>query len=94
MATKTEHLKWLRANGHSTAPLTGTDHRALAAIAWCWQLYTVQPCEHVLAAVASLAQVMQPSTRPLARALIPWAMDWNDEHVVWTIVEGKIEGRI
>jgi len=32
MAAK-EHMKWLRANGHSTAPLTGTDARALDAIA-------------------------------------------------------------
>ncbi len=81
-----EHLKWLRANGHDTAGLTGTDARALAAIAACWTLYTVERDERVLDAVAALLQVMQLSQRRLARALIPWAMDWSDEEPVFRLV--------
>lgn len=88
-----EHLRWLRANGHSTAALTGTDARALAAIAACWTLYTVERNELVLEAVAALAQLMQSSVRPLARALIPWAMDWPDEQPVWTLVEARMHSQ-
>lgn len=84
------HLKWLRANGHSTAGLTGTDARALAALAACWELYSLERDERALEAVASLVLVMQPSMQPLARALIPWAMDWSDEGPVWQLVEARI----
>lgn len=85
-----EHLKWLRANGHKTAGLTGTDARALAALAACWELYSLERDERALEAVASLVLAMQPSMQPLARALIPWAMDWSDEGPVWQLVEARI----
>lgn len=81
-----EHLKWLKANGHDLGPLTGTDVCALHAVAACWTLYTVEPRPSVIEAVARLVLVMQPSTRHLARALIPWAMDWSDEGPIWTLV--------
>ena len=87
------HAKWLKANGRDLAPLTGTDHRALSAIAQCWQLYAVERQNHVIDAVAHLVLVMQPSTRHLAAALIPWAMDWSDEEPVWTLVCNAIAGQ-
>ena len=91
---RSEHAKWLRANGHSLAPLTGTDARALEAIACCWQLYTVvDRRQHVIEAVAQLALTMQPSTRSLARSLIPWAMDWSDEEPVWQLVRAAMTER-
>lgn len=147
--TRPEHLRWLKANGHDLAPLTGTDARALAAIAACWRLepapelqvlhrqdrvpgdgatfdaacerehrvhvpdgelrlhrvrrveverdrrsfvYTIERRSLVVEAVANLALVMQPSTRPLAKALIPWAMDWSDEEPVWALVEKTLAG--
>lgn len=83
---KKEHAKWLRANGHSLAPLTGTDARALAAIAACWQLYAVERQPHVIEAIGHLVLVMQPKCRHLAAALIPWAMDWSDQGPLWSLV--------
>lgn len=90
-ANGSEHAKWLKANGHSLAPLTGTDARALAAIAACWTLYSVERDPRVLDAIATLVQVMQAKTRPLAGALIPWAMDWSDEARLWPMIERAVE---
>lgn len=90
MAAK-EHTKWLKANGHSLAPLTGTDARALDAIAACWALYAVERQPRILDAVARLVSIMQPKCRPLAAALIPWAMDWSDQVPVWALVEAVEE---
>jgi hypothetical protein len=88
-ANRAEHLKWLKANGHDLGPLTGTDHRALAAIAACWDLYSVcrEPC--VLDAVTSLTDLMQEKTKPLARELIAWAMDWDDRERLWPMNERR-----
>ena len=87
MATK-EHIKWLKANGHgpSLAMLTGTDARALDAIAACWTLYSVERDPAAIQAAALLVSMMQPKCRPIAKALIPWAMDWSDEGTVWALV--------
>lgn len=87
MAAK-EHTKWLRANGHgsSLAALTGTDARALDAIAACWTLYSVERDPRVLDAVGALLLMMQPKCRAVAQALIPWAMDWSDEGPVWALL--------
>lgn len=78
-----EHLDWLRENGHDLAPLTGTDHKALAAIAACWTLYAYSGRTEVLAAIRLLIGEMQRSTAPLARELIAWAMDWDDRERLW-----------
>jgi hypothetical protein len=90
MSGKREHLRWLKANGHSLAPLTGTDTRALEAIAATWMLYAHTRSSGLLRAVAILAREMQVSTRPLARELIAWAMDWGDRDALWPAVEDAI----
>jgi len=84
-----EHLKWLRANGHNLAPLTGTDTKALAAVAACWELYAYTRSERVLKAARELAAEMQDSTRPLARELIAYAMDWSDRDKLWPLTAGE-----
>jgi hypothetical protein len=81
-----EHIRWLRANHYDLAPLTGTDRKALDAIAACWQLYAYERCAWTLDAVALLLVSMQPKNHHFAMHLIPWAMDWNDEGPVWTMV--------
>ncbi len=85
-----QHLEFLRANGHDLAPLTGTDHKALAAIADALTLYSYCGRENVLVAVALLAGEMQGSTRPLARELIAYAMDWGDRERLWPTIEKHI----
>lgn len=91
--SRPEHLRWLKAHGHDLAPLTGTDARALAAIAACWQLYAVERCANAIEAAGHLVLTMQPKTRPLAKALIPWALDWSDEEPVWLRVLLAIDAR-
>lgn len=83
MSGQPEWAKWLRANKHDLAPLTGTDRKALAAIAECWQLYAYTGTECVLRAISELLKVMQPKTRHLARELIAYAMDWGDRDRLW-----------
>jgi len=77
-------LTWLRNNHHDLGPLTGTDTRALLAIAGCWRLYfNSSDPELVLIAVAHLLRCMQPKCWKFAKALIPWAGDWSHESTVW-----------
>lgn len=88
-----EHAKWLRANGHNLAGLTGQDAAALAAIAMCWQLYALDRDAAAIDAVASLARRMQPKMRGLGGAVIPWALDWSDEAPLWSRVCALIDAR-
>lgn len=88
MRTKPERLDapltWLRNSKYDLAPLTGTDTRALLAIARCWKLYfNADRPELVLQAVAALLRCMQPKCWHFAKALIPWAGDWSHEETVW-----------
>jgi hypothetical protein len=76
-------LVWLRANKHQLAPLTGTDVKALLAIAYSWKLYSYAGGEEVRAAIGQLLRAMQPKCWRYAKALIPWAMDWGDEFPLW-----------
>jgi hypothetical protein len=79
-----EPLRWLRDNGHDLAPLTGTDTRALLAIAACWRLYfnaDAQPA--IVRAVVELLDSLQPKCWRFAKALIPWAGDWSHEGPIW-----------
>jgi hypothetical protein len=79
-----EPLRWLKANGHDLAPVTGTDTRALLAIAACWRLYFNADDQHsVIVAVVALLRSLQPKCWRLAKALIPWAGDWSHEAPVW-----------
>lgn len=95
MAAK-EHIRWLKANGHNVAALTGTDHRALEAIAACWELYSVERQDNALSAVRCLLGSMQRKCWPLAKALIPRSLDWSDEEPVWARIRlymPEAEGR-
>ena len=72
--------------------LTGQDEQALAAIANCWKLYArgdETASAAALVAIRALLPAMQPHTRPLARELIPWALDWHDRETLWPIVSGE-----
>lgn len=75
--------KWLQANGVDTAPLTGTDHRCVIAVAALWDIFAGTPSIHVLAAIRSTLFVMQPSTRDLTKQLIARSMDWSDIDKLW-----------
>jgi hypothetical protein len=85
-----EPLRWLRANKQDLAPLTGTDTRALLAIARCWKLYfNADDPELVLQAVRALLKCMQSKCWIYAKKLIPWAGDWSHEETVWRrLVDG------
>jgi len=79
-------VKWLNTNGHDVGPLTGQDRRALQAIAWCWELYSVGDETGQMAAlqaVRSLLAGMQEQCWPLAKELIAFAMDWGDRDRLW-----------
>jgi hypothetical protein len=78
--------QWLRANKVDLASLTGTDSRALDAIAACWELYAYAPNATVLEAIRSLLVSMQPKCRDLTRDLIARSMDWSDIDRLWPAV--------
>lgn len=71
------------------APLTGTDTKALIAIAYAWQLFAYTRSTAVLNAIRCLLSEMQRSTAPLTRDLIAWAMDWSDRDRYWPLVWGE-----
>jgi len=82
-----ECLRWLKENGHELAPLTGQDRSALLAIAHCWELYARGDDDGRRAAamaVRVLVGAMQPHTRPLAKELIAWVLDWDDRDRLWS----------
>ncbi len=88
-----ECLRWLKENGHELGALTGQDRTALLAIAHCWELYA-KGDEGGARAAGMAARVlvgaMQPHTRPLAKELIAFALDWGDRDRVWTeLVAGR-----
>jgi hypothetical protein len=79
----------------AAAALTGTDVRALNAIAHCWALYPV--CDgqlSVIMAVRALLLSLQPKCWPFARVLIAQSMDWPDCDKVWRRVTETWPGDI
>lgn len=73
----------------SLAMLTGQDSRALDAIVACWELYACGDDDgrfEALVAVRSLLCAMQPTTRWIAKELIPFSLDWGDRDRVWSLV--------
>lgn len=84
-------LQWLRANGHSLAPVTGTDARALKAFAHLLDLYALTGSSSVVVALAVCVAEMQPKIAPLARELIAWALDWGDRDRMWPDIEAQAE---
>jgi hypothetical protein len=69
--------------------LTGQDARALEAIVACWELYSNSDEDGMrgaLEAVRALLPAMQPSTRWIAREMIPFALCWDDRERLWPLV--------
>lgn len=81
-------LRWLSAQGHDLAPLTGTDTKALLAIAACWELFAYTRSNGVINAIRNLLAEMQPQTAILTRDLIARSMDWSDRERYWPLVWG------
>jgi hypothetical protein len=80
-------LNWLQSNKHGLGMLTGTDARALKAIAHCWDLYAVADDPAlVLAAIAMLLGTMQPKCWIFAKELIAHTLDWADRDRVWRLL--------
>lgn len=70
----------------SLAPLTGQDTRALHAFVHLLELYACSDDDGHEAAIVAMRAVlgaMQPSTRHLAKASIPFVLDWGDEDRLW-----------
>lgn len=77
---------FLRTNGHPLGALTGQDGRALSAILHCLELYACSDEDGeraALDAIRALLKAMQPGTRGLAKAAIPFALDWSAEDNLW-----------
>ena len=80
-------LPWLRANlgNGCTAPLTGTDAKALTAAVHIIELYSYHRQQTVLEAFGRIVECMQPHTQSLAYHAIAHVMDWGDRAEVWTL---------
>ena len=79
-------LRWLKANGHDLAGLTGSDTLALRAIAALWELYAVERKSMVLPAVTLVLAHLQPKYHFFAKQLIAYSMDWSDREHLWSVV--------
>lgn len=102
MTQKQTWQKWARAcakdpESHSNlfrgslAALTGQDTRALNAIVAAFELYVNSDDDGqrgALAAVRALLPAMQPSTRWIAKELIPFVLDWSHRDTLWPLVAG------
>ena len=72
-------LEWLAANDHDTAGVTGTDSKALTAIAACWELHAYTGSDDVVEAVAMLMKNhLQLKHWVFAVELVAKARDWSD----------------
>lgn len=68
------------------APCTGQDRAALYAFRHLLEMYAVGDAAgrgHALTAMACVVKGMQSMVRPLAKKLIPMALDWGDEEPLW-----------
>jgi len=79
-----EWARWLRANGHNLAPVTGTDYRVLEALDALWACLVVCNENIILAAATLLLMQMQAKNWHLARELIARSLDWGDRDRLWS----------
>lgn len=76
---RAEWIRWLEAQGHDLAGLTGTDVRALAAVAACWELAVVVGVDRVWPMVRTgLLPFVQGKYHTLAIELVARSLDWSD----------------
>lgn len=80
---------WLQANlgDRCLAPLTGTDTKALSAVAHILLLYSYDRSPEVLNAFALVVMRMQPHCQQFAYHAIAHAMNWEDRAVLWNEAE-------
>jgi hypothetical protein len=71
---------------HDLGALTGTDHRALNAIAACWELYAHTQDPRALDAASAALHFLQPKCWRFAKELIARSMDWEDRDRVWSLL--------
>jgi hypothetical protein len=76
------------------APLTGQDWRAWTSFVHLVALYGASDDHGQHSAVLAMAaclSAMQPSTRYLAKAVIPHVLDWGHEERIWRQIEQVAE---
>lgn len=89
---------WIRArlkDKAALAPLTDQDWRALQAFIHLVALYGNSDAvgqNYALLAMSHTVAAMQPSTRHLAKAVIPHVLDWGDEARIWNQLALPIAG--
>lgn len=87
MKTKTEILKWLRANlgDRCLGVLTSTDTHALIASVALTPLvsYSSAP-DDLFEAYGAIVSQMQPQARYLAFHAIACELDWGHREMIWT----------
>lgn len=78
-------LKWLQSNlgPRCTAPLTGTDLRALQASVQIAELYALDNDPSIAAAYGQVVSRMQSHTQHLAYHSIAMVRDWSDRKTMW-----------
>lgn len=77
-------IDWLGFNLGTTAPLTGTGHRALKAAVAILELYAYDSDESLLQdAFGAVCRRMQPTTVEYAYHAIAAVLDWNDRAKIW-----------
>ena len=76
-----EHPSRLRKG--ALAALTGTDVRVLNAFVPILELYVRTEEPRLLDAARAVLLEMQPSTRWIARELIPFVREWPDRELLW-----------
>jgi hypothetical protein len=76
---RAEWARWLAAQGHDLAGLTGTDVHVLAAITACWELAGIVGLDRVWPIVqVGLLPLMQAKYHALAIELVARSLDWSD----------------
>lgn len=75
------------------APLTGQDWQALRAFVHLVDLFAhgdMHGRSHAIDAMVATIAAMQPTTRHLAKRVIPHVMDWSDEQRIWGAIEHRL----
>ena len=68
---------------HCLAPLTGTDHKALAAAAQILALYAYDSSPEVIEAFGKVVRRMQPTTQRFAFHAIAHGIEWSQRERIW-----------
>lgn len=87
MAKNTELQGWLSFNLGSTAPLTGTDWKALRAAVAIIELHAYEANPSTLHAFRIVVGRMQETTREYAYHAIAMVLDWHDRARIWAKAE-------